>query len=105
MSSQLMQSYYHLIDAAAYFIAAAVPILFIIRSRKSINNPLRAIAIILAGFVLAQGVYHVVGMLGLTLLSKVILEPLSAAILASAGVAYLLTRKRLLKEAHGQIGK
>ena len=97
MLFNLVQSQYHLIDAIAYFVASAVPIYFLIKSKNSINNPLRKIMVILAGFVLAQGIYHIAGMLGLNLLSKVILEPLSAAILLLAALAYFLTRRRIIK--------
>jgi hypothetical protein len=53
---------------------------------------------ILLAFVVAQGVYHVAGVLGLNLMSKVILEPLSAAVLASAALVYFLTKRRMLKQ-------
>jgi len=104
----LLQSEYHLIDGVAYFVAAAVPIYFLIKSRNSVNNPLRKVMVILAGFVIAQAIYHVAGTLGLRLLSKVVLEPLSAAVLVSAALAYLLTRKRILKqqeEVNNPVGK
>jgi NO-binding membrane sensor protein with MHYT domain len=105
----LQSEYYHLIDVIAYFIAAAVPTYFLIKSRNSVNNPLRKVMIILAGFVIAQGVYHVAGMLGLHLLSKVVLEPLSAAVLVLVAVAYFLTRTRILrqqqKEVNSPVGK
>jgi hypothetical protein len=104
--SMIQPEYYHLIDAISYFIAAAVPIYFLIRSRNSLNNPLRKVMMILAGFVLTQGVYHIVGTLGLNLIiSKVILEPLSAAVLVSAALAYSLTRRTLLKrQVNSSIG-
>jgi hypothetical protein len=106
MLFNLIQSEYHLIDAVAYFIAAAVPIYFLIISRNSANNPLRKVMGTLAAFVMAQGAYHTAGMLGLNLLSKAILEPLSAAVLASTALAYLLTRRRMLKqEVDRSIGK
>jgi hypothetical protein len=98
MLFNLVQSEYHLIDAFSYFIAAAVPIYFLIKSRNSVNNPLRKVMVILAGFVMAQGVYHIAGVLGLNLISKVILEPLSAAVLVSAALVYFLTRRRMLKQ-------
>jgi hypothetical protein len=90
----LIQSEYHLIDALYYFIAAAVPIYFLIVSRNSINNPLKKVMLILACFVLAQATYHIAGILGLNLLSKVILEPLSSAVLASAAVVYFFTMRK-----------
>jgi cobalamin biosynthesis protein CobD/CbiB len=106
MLFNLVQSEYHLIDAFSYFIAAAVPIYFLIKSRNSLNNPLRKVMVILAGFVMAQGVYHIAGVLGLNLISKVILEPLSAAVLVSAALVYFLIRRRMLKqEVNSSIGK
>jgi len=98
MPFKLIQSDYHLIDAVAYFVSAAVPIYLLLKSRNSVDNPLRKVMIMLAGFVLTQGVYHVAGMLGLKLLSKGILEPVSATVLLSAAVVYFLTRRRLTKQ-------
>lgn len=102
---KLNQLEYHLIDALSYFIAAVVPIYFLVKSRNSINNPFRKVMVILACFVMAQGGYHIAGMLGLNLLSKVILEPLSAVILAVASFVYFLTRGRIQKQKiNGSIG-
>lgn len=98
MIFNLIQFPYHLIDAVAYFVAAAVPIYFLIKSRSSVNNPLRKLMVILAGFVIAQGVYHTAGMIGLNLLSKAILEPLSAGFLVLTALVYLLTRRRMQKQ-------
>ena len=98
MLFNLIQSEYHLIDAFSYFIAAVVPIYFLIKARNSINNPLKRVMAILLAFVVAQGVYHVAGVLGLNLMSKVILEPLSAAVLASAALVYFLTKRRMVKQ-------
>ena len=98
MLLNLVQSEYHLIDALSYFIAAVVPVYFLMKSRNSVNNPLRRVMAILLAFVVAQGVYHVTGVLGLNLISKVILEPLSAAVLASAALVYFLTKRRMLKQ-------
>ncbi|MEO9364416.1 MAG: hypothetical protein ABI348_11000 [Nitrososphaera sp.] len=93
--------YYHLIDAVAYFASSAVPIYFLVKSRNSSGNPLRAVMFIIAGFVLTQGTYHVLGMAGQAVLSKGILEPLSAAIMFSAALAYFFTRRKITK--HGRI--
>lgn len=115
LSNLVQPEYYHLIDAIAYFIVAAVPVYFLVKSRNNVNNgggignnnnPLRKAMAVLAGFVLAQGAYHIAGMLGLTLLSKVVLEPLSAAVLVSVALAYLFTRRKMLKrEVDSPIGK
>jgi hypothetical protein len=100
MPDKLIQSeyYYHLIDAVAYFASSAVPIYFLAKSRNSSGNPLRTVMLMLAGFVLIQGTYHVLGMAGMTLLSKGVLEPLSAAIMFSAAIAYLITRRKMTKQ-------
>jgi hypothetical protein len=101
----LVQPPYHLIDAVTYFIAAAVPIYFLIKSKGSINNPMRKLMMALAGFIVAQGVYHIAGMLGLNLLSKTILEPLSAGVLVLTALVYILTsRKMQRQEASSSIG-
>jgi hypothetical protein len=101
----LIQSPYHLIDAIVYFIAAAVPIYFLVKSKSGSNNPLRKLMMILAGFVIAQGIYHTAGMLGMSLLSKALLEPLSAGLLVLTAIAYLLTRKKMQKqEVNSSIG-
>ncbi len=98
----LIQSPYHLIDAVVYFIATAVPVYFIVKSRKSVNNPFRKIMAILAGFLLVQAIYHIAaGMFDQNLLSKVILEPLSAAVLVSAALVYLFTRGKMLRKEVG----
>jgi hypothetical protein len=106
MLFNLIQSEYHLIDAVAYFIAAAVPIYFLVISRNSMNNPLKKVMMILAGFVIAQGIYHVFGVLGQSLLSKAVLEPLSAVVLALTALAYAFTRKTMVKQGvDSSIGK
>ena len=45
------------------------------------NNHLRYLSIVLAGFVIMQGMYHFAGAIGFSLLAKAILEPLSFGIL------------------------
>ncbi len=91
----LIQIGYHVIDAIAYFMAAAIPIYFI---AKSNNNYLRKLTMVLAAFVLTQGTYHVLGALNFKLLAKGLFEPLSAAILVSFGVIFLLSSRRVKKE-------
>ena len=95
------QYYYNLIQSIAYFIAAIVPIYFIIKSRKNKDGrkPFEKISILLVGFILIQGVYHLFGMFGLKLIAKGILEPLSIIILLSFGLTYFLYTKRN-KENH-----
>jgi uncharacterized membrane protein len=92
------QYYYNLIQSIAYFIAAIVPIYFIIKSRKNKDDrkPFEKISIILVGFVLIQGVYHGLGMFGLKLLSKGFLEPSSiiALLLFSIIFFWAYTKKQ-----------
>ena len=90
------QYYYNLIQSIAYFIAAIVPIYFILKSRKNKDNrkSFENISILLIGFILIQGVYHILGMFGLKLLSKGFLEPLSIIILLLFGLTYFLYTKK-----------
>ncbi len=90
------QYYYNLIQSIAYFIAAIVPIYFILKSRKNKDNrkSFENISILLIGFILIQGVYHILGMFGLKLLSKGFLEPLSIIILLLFGLTYFLYAKK-----------
>jgi Ca2+/Na+ antiporter len=93
------QYYYNLIQSIAYFIAAIVPIYFIVKSRKNKDDrkSFEKISILLVGFILIQGVYHVLGMFGLKLLSKGFLEPLSIIILLLFAIIYLLYTKKQRK--------
>ena len=90
------QYFYNLIQSIAYFIAAIVPIYFIVKSRKNKGGrkSFEIISILLIGFILIQGVYHILGMFGLKLLSKGFLEPLSIIILLLFGLTYFLYTKK-----------
>ena len=90
------QYYYNLIQSIAYFVAAIVPIYFIVKSRKNKDGrkSFENISILLIGFILIQGVYHILGMFGLKLLSKGFLEPLSIIILLLFGLTYFLYTKK-----------
>jgi preprotein translocase subunit YajC len=90
------QYYYNLIQSIAYFIAVIVPVYFIVKSRKNKDNrkSFENISILLIGFILIQGVYHILGMFGLKLLSKGFLEPLSIIILLLFGLTYFLYAKK-----------
>lgn len=97
------QYYYNLIDALAYFIAAGVPIYFILKLRNtkySSRKHLTDIIVLLLSFILIQGIYHVAGLVGLRLLAKGILEPLSiVALLSFAGIyLFYVSRKRRMTE-------
>ena len=88
--------YYHLIDAIVYLIAAAIPIYFILKSRKSIdsnnnNNHLLKLTIVLVGFILIQVLYHIAGIAGFRLLAKGFLEPLSMVLLLLFGIIYFIS--------------
>ena len=90
------QYYFNLIQSIAYFIAAIVPIYFIVKSRKNKDGrkSFENISILLIGFILIQGVYHILGMFGLKLLSKGFLEPISIIILLLFGLTYFLYTKK-----------
>jgi chromate transport protein ChrA len=85
------QYYYNLIQSVAYFIAAIVPVYFVLKSRK--NNDDRKsfenISLLFVGFILIQGVYHLFGVFGFKLLAKGFLEPLSIIVLLLFGLTYL----------------
>jgi hypothetical protein len=85
------QYYYNLIQSVAYFIAAIVPVYFVLKSRK--NNDYRKsfenISLLFVGFILIQGVYHLFGVFGFKLLAKGFLEPLSIVVLLLFGLTYL----------------
>jgi preprotein translocase subunit YajC len=90
------QYYYNLIQSIAYFIAVIVPIYFIAKSRKNKDGrkSFENISILLIGFILIQGVYHVLGIFGLKFVSKGFLEPSSIIILLLFGMTYFLYTKK-----------
>lgn len=97
------QYYYNLIDALVYFIAATIPIYFILKLRNtkySSRKHLTNIIVLLLSFILIQGIYHFAGLAGFRLLAKGILEPLSiVALLSFAGIYFLcISRKRRMTE-------
>ena len=97
------QFYYNLIDALVYFIAATIPIYFILKLRNtkySSRKHLTNIIVLLLSFILIQGIYHAAGLAGFRLLAKGILEPLSiVALLSFAGIYFLcISRKRRMTE-------
>jgi cytochrome bd-type quinol oxidase subunit 2 len=87
--------YYHLVDAIVYLIAAAIPVYFILKSKKSIdndnNNHVLKLTTVLVGFILIQVLYHIAGIAGFRLLAKGILEPLSMAVLLVFGIIYVVS--------------
>ncbi len=98
-----IQHYYNFIESLAYFIAAIIPIYFIIKSGKTYNNRnkkiLVNISIILVSFIIMQGIYHTLQITGLKILAKTILEPISIVILLLFGLIYLwyTTREKTSK--------
>ena len=86
--------YYHLIDAIVYLIAAAIPMYFILKSKKSIdsnNNHLLRLTTALVGFIFIQVLYHIAGIAGFRLLAKGFLEPLSVALLLLFSIIYIIS--------------
>jgi chromate transport protein ChrA len=85
------QYYYNLIQSVAYFIAAIVPVYFVLKSRKNNDNrkSFENISLLFVGFILIQGVYHLFGVIGFKLLAKGFLEPLSIVVLLLFGLTYL----------------
>lgn len=88
------------IQAIVYFIAAVVPIYLtvVMKKYRNRNNSFRNLLIVLAVFVIMQGIYHTVGALGFSLLAKGILEPLSFGILILFAVFYLNSKRRTKNE-------
>ena len=94
-------------QSVVYFIAAAIPIYLtrILKKRADRNNNNNnnnkyfiMLTIILAGFVLMQGIYHAIGALGFSLLAKGVLEPLSFVILFSFGIIFLVSKIKTKSE-------
>ena len=93
----MTQIQYHFIDAIFYFAAVVVPIYFIAKSRhqKFGNDLLLKLMILLASFMLIQFIYHVTGIFDLKILSKGILEPLSAVAIAIFAIYYFFSIKKI----------
>ena len=88
------QYYYNLVQAVVYFIAATVPVYFILKLKNTNydngKRHLRNMTILLVSFILIQGVYHIAGTIGFRLFAKGLLEPLSIMVLVSFGILYLI---------------
>jgi hypothetical membrane protein len=93
----LIQIQYHFIDAIFYFTAFVVPIYFIVKSghQKIGSDLLIKLMILLASFMLIQFIYHVTGIFDLKILSKGILEPLSAVAIAIFAIYYFFSIKKI----------
>jgi len=96
----LIQIPYHLIDAIFYFAAFAVPIYFIVKSRnEKIGSDLLVKLMMLLGiFMLIQFIYHIAGILDLKILSKGIIEPLSAVATTIFAIYYFFSIKKISRE-------
>jgi uncharacterized membrane protein YfcA len=88
------------IQAIVYFIAAVVPIYLtvVMKKYRNRNNNFKNLLIVLAVFVIMQGIYHSVSALGFSVLAKGILEPLSFGILILFAVFYLNSKRRTKNE-------
>ena len=88
-----IQHYYNFIESLAYFIAALIPIYFIINSGRNHNSHKKKIlvniSIILVSFIIIQGIYHIIQIAGSKILAKTILEPASMVILLLFALIYL----------------
>ena len=81
------------ISAIVIFIAAVIPVYIAIKlnnknSRSSSNPNLKKLAIVLAIFIVAHGIYHIIGFFGFTLLAEALFEPLSIVILIAFGLLF-----------------
>ena len=85
-----------------YFVAAIVPIyLYIILNRHDNSHNkkhFQNLLIILAGFVIIQGIYHFMGAVGFNQIAKGILEPISFIILLIFGIIYFVTSRSKSKK-------
>jgi hypothetical protein len=90
----------HLIDAIFYLAGFTVPIYFIFKSRskKIEGDILVKIMMLFASFMLIQFIYHIAGMLNLKLLSKGILEPVSAVALTIFAIIYYFSLKKMKRK-------
>lgn len=82
-------------QSVIYFVAAAVPIYLAFIAKRRImtgDNHFLKLTIALATFVVMQGIYHLVSLLGYRLLAKGILEPLSFGILILFGIFYITSK-------------
>lgn len=101
----MVQIEYHLFDAIFYFAGFTVPIYFILKSRSKkfegdilVNDILVKIMMLFASFMLIQFIYHIAGMLNLKLLSKGILEPVSAVALTIFAIIYYFSLKKMKRK-------
>jgi hypothetical protein len=96
----LIQVSYHLIDAIFYLAGFIIPIYFILKSRskKIEGDILVKLMLLLASFMLIQFIYHVAGTLDLKLLTKGILEPISAIVLTIFAIIYFFSMRKIKRE-------
>jgi uncharacterized membrane protein YfcA len=105
----LIQTQISIIQTIVYFVAAVVPIFlfFVLKmhdnNNNNNNNHFRGLLIVLAGFVIVQGIYHFVGALGFSQLAKGILEPISFVILLLFAICYFITRSKAKKKEDAKV--
>ena len=89
-----ISSYYNLVDAIAYFVAATIPIYFIQKFDQNKTDKkskrLKNLTILLVVFIIVQGIYHIINIFELKTWSKEVLEPLSIVALIFFGILYLV---------------
>jgi len=103
LTSISVQNEILVIQSIIYFVAAAIPIYlaFIAKTKmgNNGNNHFKRLTVVLASFVLMQGIYHVVNYFGYKVLAKGVLEPLSFSILILFGSFYIISRVSTKAEA------
>ena len=73
---------------------------FVVKSKNEMigSDLLVKLMILLASFMLIQFIYHVAGMFDLKILSKGILEPLSAVAMTIFAIYYFFSIKKISRE-------
>jgi hypothetical protein len=95
LTSILVLTEITVIQSIIYFVAAAVPIYLAFVAKTRIvadDNHFKRLTIVLASFVLIQGIYHTTSYFGYKVLAKGVLEPLSFSILILFGSFYIISK-------------
>jgi hypothetical protein len=91
-----IESWLDLMSAIMIFFAAIIPAYLSLKLRGDI----RKVTIALTGFVVSQGIYHVVRMQGIESLADGVFEPASVVVLIAFGITYLgVSYKKKKQEA------
>jgi hypothetical protein len=104
LTSISVQNEILVIQSIIYFVAASIPIYLAFIAKTKMhnsdgNNHFKRLTVVLASFVLMQGIYHVVNYFGYKVLAKGVLEPLSFSILILFGSFYIISRVSTKAEA------